>query len=218
MPSFAVIGLGSFGSYVARFLSERGFQVLAIDKGEEELDRVRPFVERAVVADATNREVLRSLGLDQMDAVVVNVGDEIDASILITLYLKDLGTKRIIVKAITEDHQRILDLIGATDVILPEREVAFKVAQSLDNPNILDFLTLAPGYSIVELAPPSSFLHKTLRQLDLTNKYGVQVIMVKELIPENIKVVPGADHVVKDSDVLVVLGKNSALEKLRRLK
>jgi len=218
MLNFAVIGLGSFGYFVARFLGERGFQVVAIDKREEEVEEVKPFVEKAVIADAKNIKTLRSLGIDQMDAVVVNVGEEIDASILITLHLKELGVKRIIVKAITEDHRKILDMIGATDIVYPERDAAFKVAQSLDNPNILDYLLLAPEYSILELAPPPSFLHKTLRELDISNRYGVQVIMVKEIIPENIIIVPSADHVVKDSDILVMLGKNDNLEKLRKMK
>ena len=218
MLNFAVIGLGSFGYFVARFLGERGFQVVAIDKREAEVEEVKPFVEKAVIADAKNIKTLRSLGIDQMDAVVVNVGEEIDASILITLHLKELGVKRIIVKAITQDHRKILDIIGATDIVYPERDAAFKVAQSLDNPNILDYLLLAPGYSILELAPPPSFLHKTLRELDISNRYGVQVIMVKEIIPENIIIVPSADHVVKDSDILVMLGKNDNLEKLRKMK
>lgn len=218
MLNFAVIGLGSFGYYIARFLGERGFQVIAIDTKDEEVEKIKPFVEKAVIGDASNIKTLESLGIQEMDAVIVNVGSAIDASILITLHLKELGIKRIIVKAITEDHYKILDIIGASDIVYPERDAAFKVAQSIENPNILDYLSLAPGYSIIELAPPNSFLRKSLKELDITNKYGIQVIMIKEVIPENIIVVPKATHIVKDSDILVVLGKDTDLEKLKKFK
>ncbi|MDZ7261476.1 MAG: TrkA family potassium uptake protein [candidate division KSB1 bacterium] len=218
MPNFAVIGLGSFGFFVSKYLAERGFQVIAIDKTEARVNEVKPFVEKAVIADATNKENLINLGLQDMDAVVVSVGDAIDASILVVLYLKELGVKRIIAKAMTLDHGKILDIIGATDIIFPEKDMAFRLAQSLDAPNVLDYLYLAPGYSIIELAPPTSFLGKTLKQLDLRNKYGVQIIIIKEVVPENIIVVPKADHVIKDSDILVAMGKDEDLERIKKLK
>jgi trk system potassium uptake protein TrkA len=217
MPSFAVIGLGSFGYYVSRYLAEHGFEVLAIDRDEAMVEQIKPFVEKAVIADATNKEVLQRLGLQDMDAVIVSVGDQIDASILITLYLRELKAKQIIVKAITEDHGKILNMIGATEVIFPERDVASKVVESLANPNILDSLRLGPDYSIVQLAPPSSFLRKSLRELDIRNRYGVHVIAIKEMVPENLVVVPTADYVIKDSDILLVIGRLEDIEKLRKL-
>ena len=217
MPNFAVIGLGSFGYYVSRYLAEHGFEVLAIDMDESQVENVKPFVEKAVIADASNKEVLEQLGLQDMDAVIVSVGDRIDASTLITLYLRELKVKQIIVKAITEDHGKILNLIGATEVIFPERDVAMKVSESLANPNILDSLSLGPEYSIVQLAPPTKFLRKSLKELDIRNKYGVHVIAIKEMIPENLIVVPRADYVIKDSDILLVLGKLEDIEKLRQL-
>ncbi len=217
MPNYAVIGLGSFGFYVSKYLAEHNFEVLAIDRDEAMVEQIKPFVEKAVIADATNKEVLQRLGVQDMDAAIVSVGDRIDASVLITLYLREMKVKQIIVKAITEDHGKILNIIGATEVIFPERDVAMKVVESLANPNILDSLSLGPEYSIVQLAPPSQFLRKSLKELDIRNKYGVHVIAIKEMVPENLVVVPTADYVIKDSDVLLVIGKLSDIEKLRQL-
>jgi len=217
MPNFAVIGLGSFGYFTSKFLAEQGFEVLAIDLDESQVEKVKPFVAKAVIADATNKDVLQQLGIEDMQTVIVSVGDKIDASVLITLYLREMKVKQIICKAITEDHGKILNIIGATEVIFPERDVAAKVAQSLASPNILDSLNLGPGYSLVEMAPPPSFLRKSLRELDIRNKYRVQVVAIKELIPENLVVVPHADYIIKDSDILLLIGKLKDIEKIKQL-
>ncbi len=218
MRTFAVIGMSSFGYYVCRYLAERGFYVLAIDNDEAKINRVKEIVHKAVIADATDKEALERLGLGDFDAVIVSLGDRIDASILVTLYLRQLGVKEIIAKAITEDHGKILDMIGATTVLFPERDSAYRLAHSLDSVAVLDYIPLTPGVSIIELAPPPSFLGKTLAQLDLRRKYNVQVVMIKELVPENVVVVPGGDHVIKDSDVLVVLGRDDDLKRLQEVK
>ncbi|HDL18348.1 MAG TPA: TrkA family potassium uptake protein [Bacteroidetes bacterium] len=217
MASFVVIGLGSFGYYVARFLAENGVEVLAIDADENQVEKIKPFVEKAVIADATQKNALEQLGVTDIDAAVVSVGDKIDQSVLITLYLREMKVKQIIVKSITEDHAKILDMIGATDVIFPEKDAALKIVQTLVHPNILDALSLGPEYSIFELAPPAKFLRKTLRELDIRNKHHIQVIAIKELVPENLVAVPAADYIIKDSDILVVIGKISDVEKIRQL-
>jgi trk system potassium uptake protein TrkA len=217
MRNFAVIGLGSFGHFTARFLAERGLEVLGVDKDEQQVDLIKPYIEKAVIADATNREMLEQIGVQDMDAVIVSVGDKIDMSILITLYLKELKVRHIIVKAITEDHGKILHIIGATEVIFPERDMAAKIAEQLANPHVLDTLRLGPDYSIVELVPPKGFMHKELRDLDIRRKYNVQVLAIKELVPENLVVVPPSDFIIKESDTMLVVGRLEDIEKLEKI-
>lgn len=218
MKSFAVIGLSSFGYYMAKYLSSRGFHVLAVDKKEERVERVKSFVDKAIIVDATDKETLSTLGLAELDGVFVSLGDEMDASILVTLYLRELKVKRIIAKALTEDHGKILDIIGATQVIFPERDEAFRLSKTLDSDYILDSINLCEGISIIEIAPPQEFIGHTLGDLDLRRKYDVLVIVIKELVPEEVVMVPSADHMIKDTSILLILGSDDALEKIRRMK
>lgn len=214
MRTFAVIGLSAFGYYVTKYLAERGFKVLAVDADESKIEKISNLAFKAVVADARDKNVLENLGITDFDVVIVSLGDKIDASVLVTLYLKELGVKEIITKATTEDHGKILDRIGASTVIFPEREVAYRLAKSLENINILDAIPLGPGITILEFAPPNSFLGKTLRELDVRNRYGIQIVVIKELVPENLVIVPNPDHRVKDSDILIGIGRDKDFEKL----
>ena len=218
MKSFAVIGLSSFGYYLAKYLSAQGYHVLAIDKKEERIERVKSFVDKAIIIDATDKDTLATLGLDDLDGVFVSLGDEMDASILVTLYLRELKVKRIITKALTEDHGKILDIIGAHQVVFPERDEAYRLSRNLGSDYILDTIDLMEGYSIIEIAPPQAFIGHTLGELDLRKKFGVLVIVVKELIPEKIVMVPSADHMIKDTSILLILGADEALEKIKRMK
>lgn len=214
---FAVIGLGSFGSNVAKTLSERGNEVLAIDKEKEKIEAVKDFVSHAVHMDSTDKENLEALGIQEMDVVIVSLGPEMEASILTVLYLHELGVRRIIAKALTEDHAKILDAVGATEVIYPEKDMAIRTALRLSSPNIIECLHLTSGITIEEIAPPEKFIGKSLKELDLRNKYGIQVIAVRELIPEKTTFIPRADFVIKDSDILIVMGEERNLEKLHSL-
>lgn len=211
---FAVIGLGSFGSNVAKTLYEKKNEVLAIDKDKAKIEEVKAFVSHAVEMNAADKENLQALGIQEMDVVIVSLGPEMEASILTVLYLHELGVRQIIAKALTEDHAKILDALGATDVIFPEKDMAIKTALRLSNPNVLEYLPLTSGISIQEIAPPEHFIGKSLRELDLRNRYGVQVIAVKELIPEKITFVPRADFVIKDSDILIIMGEEKNLAKV----
>jgi trk system potassium uptake protein TrkA len=197
---------------------QSNLSVMAIDNNEAKIDDVKPFVEKAVIADATDKDVLASLGIAESDAVVVSLGDKMDASILVTYYLRELGVKEIIAKAMSEDHGKILNVIGATEVIFPEKDMAERLANRLERSSILDYFEIAEGYSIIEWAPPASIVNKTLAELDLTNQYNVQVIMIKELVPERVTVVPKATQLIKDSDVLVLLGRDDDLDRLQRVK
>jgi trk system potassium uptake protein TrkA len=218
MKTFVILGLSTFGQYMAQYLAERNFDVVAIDSDEHRVERVKPFVKKGIIADVTDKETLKKLGLNEADAIIVSLGDSIDASLLAVLYLKELGCREVHVKVLTEDHAKILNLIGVSEIIFPERDSAFKIAQRIDNPNILDYVPVIEGYSIVDLAPPASFTGKTLGELDLRNKYGVQVIIIKEIIPENVVVIPTATHIIKDSDLLVVMGKNEDLDHVKSFK
>ncbi len=214
MRKFAIIGLSTFGFYLTKYLDELGFNLMAIDINETKIDKVKHIVSKAIVADATNKDALENVGIPEFDVVIVSMGDQIDASVLVTLYLKEFGVKEIITKAATEDHGKILDRIGATSVIFPERDVAFRFAKSLKNINILDAIPLSAGVSIMEFGPPNIFLGKTLREADIANKFRIQIVLIKEIIPENVVIVPRADHIIKDSDILVGIGKDEDFEKL----
>jgi len=214
---FAVIGLGSFGSNIAKTLYEKGNEVLAVDEDKEKIDEVKNFVSHAVHMDAADKENLQALGIKDMDVVIVSLGPEMEASILTVLYLNEMGTKRIVAKALTEDHAKILESVGATEIIYPEKDMAIKTALKLSCPNVLEYLPLISGFGIQEIAPPEKFIGKNLRELDLRNKYGIQVIAIKELIPEKMTFVPKADFVLKDSDILVIMGEDKQLEKINAL-
>jgi trk system potassium uptake protein TrkA len=214
---FAVIGLGSFGSNVAKTLYEKDHEVLAVDKDRAKIEEVKTFVSHAVHMEAAVKENLQALEIQDMDVVVVSLGPEMEASILTVLYLKELGASRIVAKALTEDHGKILDAVGATEVIYPEKDMAIKTALRLSNPNVLEYLPLLSGIDIQEIAPPEKFIGKSLRELDLRNKYGVQVIAIKEIIPEKTTYIPKADFVVKDSDILIMMGQQKQLERINKL-
>ena len=215
MPKqFAVIGLGNFGFYLATTLFQKGHEVLGIDINARQVQEIRDLVSRAVIADATDPQALKELELEKMDAVVVSIGSVLNSSILTTLNVKDLGVKRVVAKAVSDAHGRILRKIGADEIYFPEKDLALTAAQRLNNPNVLDYLPFMEGYSIVELSPPRAFIGKSLIDLDLINRFGIQVVAIKELVPENVVMIPTGRFVVKDSDVLVMLGPDRALADL----
>jgi len=216
MRSFTIIGMSSFGFFLARELTKEGMEVMAIDLDDEKIEKIKPVVQRAVIADGTDRLTLEKLGLNAFDGVVVSLG-QIESSVLATLHLKELKIKRIICKALSVDHGKLLEKVGATEVVFPEKDMASKVARTLTHENILDYVPLAEGYSIVEIAPPMSFLRKSLGELDLRRECAVQVIIVKELVPENVVPVPMGDYVIKDSDILVIMGRDEDLKKIQDL-
>ena len=211
---FAIIGLGSFGSYLARTLYEKGHDVLVIDKDKDKIEEAKDFSTQAVWMDSADKDSLQALGVQDMDVVVVSLGPEMEPSILTVLYLHELGVNKILAKALSVDHGKILEAIGATEVIYPERDMAIRLAQRLSSRNVLEYLPLAENISIQEIVPPEAFIGKKLKDLDLTNKYRVQVIAVRQLVPEKLIFIPGADFVIKDSDVLVVLGEESNIAEL----
>lgn len=215
---YATIGLGNFGFNVTKTLFEEGHDVVAVDLDEDATQHVQPYCTQAVVADATQKETIRGLGLEEMDAVIVSMGGNESAATLITLYLKEFGVKRIVVKASNEDHGKILSKVGATDVIFPEKDMAIKVARSLSTPDVLDYIPMSGDYLIAEIAPLDAFVGKSLAELQLRSRYGITVIGIKELVPENFILVPPASFVIKHSDILIVIGKRVDIQKIKTLK
>src|SRR5512136_2593940 len=170
MKRVVVIGLGIFGFNIAKDLYENGIEVIAVDKDKEVIQKIKDHSTKAILADGTDKEVMESIGIHEDDVVIISFGEDLAASTLITLHLKEMKVKHIIVKAPNEDHKRVLEKVGATEVIIPEKEMANKVAKSLTSPNILDYLPLSGDYTISEIAPPSSFLGKTIANLNLRTK------------------------------------------------
>jgi trk system potassium uptake protein TrkA len=217
MKQFIVMGLGNFGYYLAAHLYKKGHEVLAIDKNANRVAEIKDQVSQAVIADATDRKAMEALGLDKMDAAVICIGSVLSESILATLNMKDIGLERLYAKAISEDHSRILYKIGASEVFFPEKDQATSLAERLHNPNMLDYLPFLEGYSIIEMSPPKRFIGKSLRELNLINRFGVQVMAIKELVPDRLNLIPTAQCVLKDSDIMILLGPNDALDELRKV-
>jgi len=218
MKHFAVIGLGNFGFHAAKALFEDGNEVVAIDEDKARVQAVDPHSTKAIVLNATDKEALKSLGLENMDGVIVSTGTKISTSILICLYLQEIGVKKILAKAQDEDHGKILKRVGATEIIHPERDMAIRVSQGLSRPNVLDFVPLAEDYDLVQVGPPREFIGKSLKDLNLRAKYNVHIIAIKELVPENFVLVPPASFVIKDSDILIMLGKSEDIRNIKVLK
>ncbi len=215
MKRVVVIGLGIFGFNIAKDLYENGIEVIAIDKNKDVVQKIKDFSTKAILADGTDKEVMEAIGIQEEDIVIISFGENLAASTLITLHLKEMKVRNIIVKAPNEDHKRVLEKVGATEVIIPEREMADKVAKSIISPNILDYIPLSEDYTISEIVPPASFTGKTIGEIHLRSKYHIEVIAVRETLPERLTMVPRAEFVIKDSDVLVVIGKEKDIQKIR---
>ncbi len=213
---FAVIGLGKFGSYLAKELASSEHSILCIDKNEKLVEEISEYVSESVVADARKREVLKDLNLHEMDTVIVAVGS-LTPSVLITLYLKELGCNSIMAKANDEDHATLLSLVGAHQVIIPEKDSALRIAQKLTIPNVVDFLPMLPEFCLAEVEPPEEFIGKSLAELDLRKKYNVFVIGIKPAGSEIIDFMPSADHEIRSGDSLYILSKRSDLEKFSEI-
>ncbi len=215
MRRILFIGLGSFGYHCARRLEGRA-EVTAIDRDREAIQRIGPYVERAVVGDGTKREVIEAVvGTEGMDVAVVSLGDRMDASILATLHLKALKVGQIIVKAVSDDHKEILEILGASRVIYPERDTAENLALAIVEPTIVEYLKIHGDLGIVEILPPQEFWGKDLQALDLRKRYGITVIAI--FGTNKLQVSPGADCVVDPEDKLLVIGENSKIQQFQTL-
>ena len=211
--SYVVIGMGRFGSSVAERLYELGNEVLAIDTNPEIVQRMEPKVTCAVVADARDEEVLRSLGARSCDCAVVAIGSDLATCIIATLNLKELGVPQVICKATDELRKKALEKVGADRVVIPERETGIKLAQAITSSSILDFIELSPDCGIAELQTPPEWCGKSIRELDIRAKYGVNVIAVRE--NGKVHVTLDANRSLSEKLTLVLLGENERLARVK---
>lgn len=218
MRRFAVIGLGHFGFNVAKRLYEDGHEVIAVDVDRDVVQEVKDFSSQAILADASERETLEVVGIEDVDVAVVSLGEKLDASILVTLHLKEMGIKQIVVKALTDDHAKVLRLVGATDVVFPEKDMAIRIAERLSSPTVLDQVEFMEGYSVVEIEAPKRFRGVALRDADIRHKYGLSVVLIKRSGPEGaVLIAPKATDVIGEGDILVLLGEDALIEKFKEL-
>ncbi|EEG76448.1 potassium channel family protein [Dethiobacter alkaliphilus] len=215
VKQFAVIGIGRFGASVATTLYDMGHDVLVIDTSESKIEAIIDRVTHGVVADSTSETALRSLGITNFDVVIVSIGQDIQASILTTLVIKEMDVKYIVAKARTSLHGKVLQKIGADRIIYPERDMGIRVANNLVATNVIDFIELSPDYSIVEIIAPGDMVDKSLRELDLRAKYGVNVLAIRGA-DKKINVSPAAHDHIKEGDLLIVVGENEKIQNLSR--
>ena len=215
MKSYIVIGLGRFGGSLARSLCALGAEVLAMDVRNELVQHLAGEVTHAVVGDAQDKGVLRALGVADFDCAVVAIGDDLAASVLTVMNLQELGVKQIICKAHDETHRRVLERLGADRVLIPEQEHAQRVARSLVRHNVLDYIELSEDYGILDVPAPRSWIGKTLKELNVRAKLGVNIIAVESGKKTNVS--PAADYLIREGDIMVVLGDTYALEAVQKL-
>ena len=215
MKSYVVIGLGLFGQAIARQLCMLGAEVLAMDVRSDLVQQVANDVTYAVVGDAQDKEVLRALGVRDMDCAIVSIGDDLAASVLITMNLMELEVPYIVCKAHDETHRRVLEKLGANRVVIPEQENAQRLGRSLHSHNVLEYIELSEDYGILEIPAPRSWIGKTLKELNVRAKLGVNIIAVES--GEKTNVSPSADYQIQEKDIMVVLGDNYSLEAVQKL-
>lgn len=207
---YAVIGLGRFGSSLAKELIKLGYEVLGIDKDEEAVDDMSEVLTHVVVADSIDEEVIRSLGLRNFDCVVVAIGNDIQASILTAILLKDVGVNVVVAKALSELHGKVLSKVGVDRVIYPERDMGIRVAHQLVSPNLLDYIELSNEYTIVELAVPRGLSGRSLKELNTRAKYGCSIVAINK--KNGVIIAPTAEDTLEEKDVMVIIGTKGQIE------
>ena len=215
MKSFVVVGLGRFGTQVAKRLAKLGCEVMALDTSEDLVQQISDTVTQAVVADAQDKEVLRSLGVMDFDCAVVAIGESLSDSVLATMNLKELGVPQVICKAYDETHRQVLKKLGADRVVIPEQENADRLAKSLASANVLDYIELSEDYGIIEVPVPASWENKSLLELNVRARLGVNILSIKR--EGHITVSPAADFRMAKGDIMLVLGETAALNAVQRL-
>jgi trk system potassium uptake protein TrkA len=218
---FGVIGLGRFGSAMAMTLTELGHDVIGVDGDESRVQQLADVITHALQIDATDEKALRAAGIQDVDVAVVSIGENIESSLLVVMQLRELGIGSIVAKAVTPLHGRILEKLGVSRVIFPEREMAIRVAHSLVLPNVIDYIELSREFSIVEVPAPEGFVGRTLKQLELRPRLGLTLIAIKRQSGESggltTNIAPAADEVIRAGDILALLGSNERLSQLDQL-
>ena len=214
MESFLIAGAGRFGSSLALELSSLGHDVLVVDKNEERIAEIADHVTHAVIGDAKDENVMRSLGVRNFDVAVVALASNIEDSVLITIMLKEQGVKKVVAKAKSMLHMKVLERIGADVTVFPERDIGKRLAQRLSATNIIDFIELSDEHSIVETEAPHEWFGKSLGELNIRGQYGLNIIAARDRYATDLVVSPTAEYVIKEGDILIVIGENTDIEKL----
>jgi trk system potassium uptake protein TrkA len=218
--AFAIVGLGRFGAAMSRTLAELGHDVIGIDSDADKVRSLADVVSLAMQLDATDERALLAAGIKDVDVAVVSIGENIEASLLVVTLLRELGIAEVVAKAVTPLHGRILEKLGVTRVVFPEREMAVRVAHSLVVPNVLDYIELSNEFSIVDVPAPAEFVGKTLREIGLRARFGLTTIAIKHPPRagerDTTNIAPGPDDVVQAGDILSLLGSNERLGQLDR--
>lgn len=217
MQRFVVVGLGNFGSGAAQTLHEMGHEVAALDLDERLVDRISSRVTVAAVGDGTDIKTLERIGVRDADAAVVSTGDDITASVLTTLALRDCGLTKIYVKVVSHNHARVMEKLGVTDTVFPEHESALRLAKRLVSRKLLNYVDLGTGFGVQEMAVPPSWIGKSLRELELPDRYRLAVIAVHDALTDEILPIPDPDALLKDSDSLVMAGREENLARVSGL-
>jgi trk system potassium uptake protein len=223
-----VIGIGTFGGNVVRSLAQTQTDVVAIDENSDKIDEVSDLCAHAVHADATDEKVIRELALHEMDAVIISIGGNLEASILITMLLKNMGAPFVIVKAMSPLHATVLKKIGADKIVFPERDMAQRLAKSLISPDILDVIEVSPSYSLVEIKTPKKLAGKTLKESDIRSRFGIYVVAIKRKEPfvtdegetdfkEDLHIAPDPNEEITEGDTLVLIGRIDQIQSLKEL-
>jgi len=215
MKSYVVVGLGRFGAEVARQLYNLGCEVLAMDVKADLVQEISGSVTHAVVSDGQDKGVLKALGIRDFDCAVVAIGDDLAASVLVTMNMKELGVPHVVCKAHDDTHRRVLEKLGADQVVIPEKENAVRLARSLSTPNVLDYIELSDEYGIVEVPAPAAWQGKSLKDLNVRAKLGVNILAIRR--SGKINVSPAADFAFQSGDIVVVLGDSKALKAVQKL-
>ncbi len=218
MKRFVIVGLGNFGSSIAESLHALGHEVVVVDPNEDAVDRVAAHTTRAVVGDGRDIKILEKIGARGADAGIVSTGDDIASSILAAMMLRDLKVQDVYVKVISADHARVMERLGVTATIFPERESALSLATRLSGKALLNYVRLGPGLSIQEMAVPTEWEGKTLRQLELRQDFGVTVVAVHDVMTDTLTTSFDPDAPLKDSDALLVAGRDEDLSKAAGIK
>lgn len=211
---YAVIGLGRFGSSISKELIKLGNEVLGIDTDEEIVNELSSELTHTVVADATDEEVLKSLGLRNFDCAVVAIGDDIQASILTAIVLKDLGVKKVVAKALSDLHGKVLNKLGVDRIIYPERDMGIRVAHQLVSPNLLDYIEISKDYTIAELSVSKRISGLTMKELDPRAKYGCSVVAINK--KSGVILAPTATDTINEQDIMIIIGTNDHIEEFER--
>lgn len=210
---FAVIGLGRFGTSVAKVLTEMGQHVLAIDSHGDRVDALAPLLNRVVRADATDPAALKAVRIHEYDVVVLAIGEDVEASVITALICLELGVKELVAKAQDEPHGRVLERIGVHRVVYPQRDMGSRVAHNISAGGVIDFIRLSEQYGMAELVAPSILMGQSLQELDMRNRYGLNVMAIKR--GTRLIVSPTATEKVQKEDILVVIGDADGITKLQ---